>query len=130
VSGLAVEAGADVNPTATPENELTATAQARILSVPDDANLSGVNAVVPPGSALAGVEGTEETLSSMPALPTFTYPPNLVAAAPTASAGSLETNPTPETLPISVSDGVPPLIPIIALGFAGVLGLLASSIRR
>jgi len=61
-------------------------------------------------------------------LPTYTYPPDIVALAPTEAPPS----PTPETnvLPISVNNGIPPILPIIILGGFGTLGLIISALRR
>lgn len=120
LSGLAVDNNSEIVLTETPSDPLTATAQARIISLPD-ANLSGVN--IP--------ESAAEAVTNPSLLPTFTYPANITALAPNSTLeASIEENPTPDILPISVSGGVPVIVPIIALGIGGILGLIVSSAKR
>lgn len=98
------EARADIETAAGAEE--TATANARILNAP---------------TAAASLERINEA-AVVTALPTFTYPPNLLALAS-----------TPATLPNSEQAGnadLPPLFPIIMLGGFGIVGLLVYSIRR
>lgn len=115
-------------PTATPEislgeveapgNELTATANARTLSLP--------------GAELSS-SGTLPQVAETPAqqaLPTFTYPPNVVATLPATENGAPEPTQSPVNLPVELPDGVPPIAPIILLGGLGLLGLAVSSLRR
>jgi uncharacterized protein YgiM (DUF1202 family) len=97
--------------TQTPGGILTTTAEARILSLP---------------GADTSVIVTNETGAQV--LPTFTYPPDIVAAAPTL-ATEINTS-SPETLPFEVPNNVPPILPILALGAGGLLGLVVSSLRR
>jgi hypothetical protein len=64
------------------------------------------------------IDGTEARTRAGP-LPTFTYPSSLIEA----------------TLPARVSTtanqgGIPPVVPIIALGIVGLAGLLISGLRR
>lgn len=79
------------------------------------------------------IPGTAAPTSDLPQgpLPTFTYPPNMVAIAPTPGAAA---SPTPETnrlISVTTASGdVPPLVPIVILGGVGLLGLLISSFRR
>lgn len=125
--GLSVNGGEDnIVPTETPGDPLTATAQARIISVPGT-NLSGVN--IPENVDETEISGGEANISL---LPTFTYPANIIAIAPTITLqeGIQETTPIPDVLPISVSNGVPMIIPIITLGIGGIIGLIVSSVRR
>ena len=98
--------------TRTPGGILTATIQARA-------------AVVQPGAATPTDSGTREIL------PTFTYPPGMVAIAPTEGAPPVatETN-APPVAPTTNSDSVPPIVPILLLGGVGLLGLAVSSLRR
>lgn len=96
--------------TRTPGGVLTATAQARIVQ---------------PGAPTATPLGTREFL------PTFTYPPGMVAIAPTPGVAldATDTNaPTPVTT--TNSDAVPPIMPIVLLGGVGLLGLAISALRR
>lgn len=77
-----------------------------------------------PNAATATPEGTRAIL------PTFTYPPGMVAIAPTVGAVStdaLNATPRPTT---TQSDGFPPILPIVGLGALGLLGLLISSLRK
>lgn len=95
--------------TQTPGGILTATALARI--VPGTAAPTDMEAVGP--------------------LPTFTYPPGVVAIAPTAGAViSTEAVDSALVTQTTTGSGVPPLVPIIILGGVGLLGLLLSSLRR
>lgn len=104
--------------TQTPGGILTATAEIRVLSVP--------------GAVVGEAASVDGGLTGTPAaLPTFTYPPNLVAAVPTA----LDSNPvtptaSPDFTTLTISEGVPPIVPIIILGGLGLLGLAVSSLRR
>jgi hypothetical protein len=96
----------------TPDVANTATASARILSVPTD-EFFGNGQQFPP---------------------TYTPPPDVVALAPTQSIG-LQASPTPPSSLIdatieSVASGdIPPILPILGLGVFGLLGLLISLIR-
>lgn len=65
-------------------------------------------------------------------LPTFTYPPGMVAIAPTAGvAETTDDAGAPQTpAPTTTSTDVPPLVPIVILGAVGLLGLVISSFRR
>lgn len=99
--------------TLTPGGILTTTAESRILPMP------GGNVQMLP---------TSET--GIQVLPTFTYPPDIVAAAPT-EVEVMEINTTsPEAPPFEVPSNVPPILPIVALGAGGLLGLVVSSLRR
>jgi hypothetical protein len=97
--------------TQTPGGVLTATLAAQQLSLP--------------GVVTATLEGTRAVL------PTFTYPPGMVALAPTAGAAETTSEGNTQTVTQTpTSDGVPPLVPIVLLGAAGLLGLAISSLRR
>lgn len=64
-------------------------------------------------------------------LPTFTYPPNVVAQAPTQiPVMDVTSTPDPARLNINVSDGIAPVLPIVLLGAIGVIGILLSFLRR
>jgi hypothetical protein len=91
---------------------LTATANLRVLSVPE------------------GDSGGVDQVAGAPTiLPTFTYPPDIVAIAPTQGVPLTPTASPDLALP-EISDGVPPIVPIIVLGGLGLLGLAVSSILR
>jgi hypothetical protein len=98
--------------TQTPGGILTITAETRILPMP-------------------GVDNSLVITSDVGAqvLPTFTYPPDIVAVAPTDVAEIINTT-SPEAPPFEVPNNVPPILPIIALGAGGLLGLVVSSLRR
>jgi len=100
----------------TPGGILTATANARVIPAPVTVDS-------------ASITESTETVNNILALPTFTYPPNItrgevndvVEAQPTVS---------PETQAVELANNMPPIVPILALGGLGILGLLVSSIRR
>ncbi len=97
--------------TLTPGGLLTVTAESRIISV--EGAEDQVNARQPDATVV---------------LPTFTYPPDVVAAAPTAVTITPTVN--PENTPLTVSTKIPPIAPIALLGGMGLLGLIISSLRR
>jgi hypothetical protein len=98
--------------TQTPGGVLTATVISRELSAP--------------GVATPTESGTREIL------PTFTYPPGMVAIAPTAGAAlNTETADNNQPLiPASTGESLPPIVPIVLLGGVGLLGLAVSALRR
>ncbi len=114
-----------------PGGDLTATANARVISIP-----------APPLPGMSGDTGSSSVESSAEALslpvetvllPTFTFPPNIVAATPTdALAVALAVTPTSaaDALRLPTTSSVPPIVPILVLGALGVLGLAVSSFRR
>ena len=99
--------------TLTPGGLLTATAGARLNA--GSGNLpSNAGELLGPGEVL----------------PTFTYPPGISAAVPIATETVAE--PTESNTPLvqnPVGD-LPPIVPILALGGLGILGLAISSLRR
>ena len=101
-----------------PGGELTVTAEARVLAG---------------GDAPEAAVGVDEANAVEPSsvLPTFTYPPNVVALAPTEDAQP-DISPTPDPIGIdlSVSGGIAPIVPILVLGGLGVIGLLISMVLR
>lgn len=105
--------------TQTPGGILTATANARVLPAPANNEAGGAN------------PDTFDSTAEVDALvPTFTYPADVVAIAPTQVAGGVGLDTTsPETTPIQ-SEGIPPLLPILILGGVGLLGLFIGSFRR
>lgn len=99
--------------TQTPGGILTLTAETRILPLP--------------GADSSSLAVTVE--SGMQVLPTFTYPPDIVAVAPTDFVEIVNTT-NPDAPPFDIPNNVPPILPIIALGAGGLLGLVVSSLRR
>lgn len=67
-------------------------------------------------------------------LPTFTYPPGMVAIAPTAGGAlttdSTDTASTQPPVPITSGEALPPIVPIVVLGGLGLLGLAVGALRR
>ena len=104
----------------TPGAVLTVTAASRNLSL-SGALVGGVEQQPPPGNM--DLNPVEEVI-----LPTFTYPPDIVAVAPTQPPLELEPTNSPSFSIIEVT-GMPPIVPILALGGLGLLGLLVSSLR-
>lgn len=77
------------------------------------------------GGIPGGVGGTPGVL------PTFTYPPNIVPIAPTVGSPiSAEATEAPVTETRTTSSSLPPILPILALFGAGLLGLAVSAVRR
>lgn len=123
VNALPTVDAAAVNATATwdvitriPGGILTATAEARILPAP--------------GSEIRSPGQSESDLALPQVLPTFTWPPDMVAARPTATPTPADAAGAVEDITISLGNGVAPFVPILALAGLGILGLLVSSIRR
>lgn len=110
--------------TLTPGGLLTATANARVITLPG----------LPLGDAAGSLpESTAEVPGSANLLPTFTIPPNLVPATPTpASSSALLATATPSNAisSLPISGGVPPIVPILILGAGGILGIAVSFFRR
>ena len=89
---------------------------------------------VQPGNAPEGVSGSQPA-GTIQILPTFTYPPEVALVPPeNAYSSSVVLNATPTLIPnsiaFSISDGVPPLVPILILGGVGLLGLFVTSYKR
>jgi hypothetical protein len=108
--------------TLTPGGLLTATAEARVIAVPNAGTL-GPEATIEPNLA--------NSVSTAQVLPTFTYPPEIAAQAPTQA---VDGDPIPtaavDTVTAVVFNGIAPIVPILVLGGLGILGLAVSSIRR
>lgn len=118
--------------TPTPNNpflEATATFEA-LLQSPDGVLTITANAreIAPPGSTPNPAEDGESS-GIVGVLPTFTYPPNVVAQMPT-QAPAVTATPDPARISLTVSDGVAPVAPIVILGTLGVVGMLISLILR
>lgn len=108
--------------TQTPGGVLTATASVGIVPLPLATNADG-SGLLPPPDTIATV------------LPTFTVPPNIAAPNPSIQSNSTESIETPQSLilpneNITLPSRIPPILPILLLGGAGILGLLISSARR
>ncbi|MBI5669902.1 MAG: SH3 domain-containing protein [Chloroflexi bacterium] len=119
--------------TLVPGGAQTATANARVISIPAPP-LPGLAESSNP--AVVGPEGTAEAFP-LPVgptlLPTFTFPPNFVPATPTeALAVAAVVTPTEavDLTPLPSPANIPPIVPILLLGAMGVLGLAVSSFRR
>lgn len=97
----------------TPENAESATAQARILTVPAD--------------EVVGADGFP---------PTFTPPPEIAIRQPTESADDLTPTPADGNIAaqffsdLEMTTSLPPIVPIVGLVGVGVFGLFIASIRR
>lgn len=100
--------------TLVPGGVLTVTAESRIIQAP----------VAAPSLA----SELPDNVDNGP-LPTFTYPPNIIAEAP-SEIGSAQIAATVDTLVDESAGQVAPIAPILILGGIGLLGLLISSIRR
>ena len=108
--------------TQTPGGLLTATAGVGVLPLPIES--SG-------GSSSA----SNLTVGSPTPLPTFTVPANL-GAPPVESQptnGTVDPNAivsSPQNIDVAASSRIPPILPILVLGGAGILGLIISSLRK
>ncbi len=120
--------------TPTPNNpflEATGTFEA-LLNSPDGVLTitAGAREIAPPGSE-GGVVAPGESGGSEGLLPTYTYPPNIVAQVPTqAAVVEVTATPDPARINLTVSDGVAPIVPIMVLGTLGIVGVLIGLILR
>lgn len=87
-----------------------------------------------PGGVLTATAATrfealgQATLDGPVVLPTFTFPPGIVFQAATPAP---DTEATPAPAPAEQASGsLPPIVPILAIGGLGVLGLIISAMRR
>lgn len=119
-----------------PGGEQTATANARVISIPAPPLPGMPDSAADAAGRVIGPETTGDALSlpvGSTLLPTFTYPPNIVAATPTeAPIIALAATPTVglDTSLLSGSAVMPPIVPILLLGAMGILGLAISMFRR
>ena len=102
-------------------NEAPAADAAIAAAAGGDERTAGNGRILNAPTAVEAAERRGEAVA-VTALPTFTYPPNFLALAPT-----LEALPNGET---TDNADLPPLFPIIMLGGFGIVGLLVYSIRR
>lgn len=101
----------------TPGFELTITADARVIEAP-----SGQNS--------AAAEVTDEVGNRI-ILPTYTYPPNVAAQAPTsAPVEAAEPTADPSRISLRVDEGIAPIVPIVVLATLGIVGLLITTLLR
>ena len=106
----------------TPGGEQTATASARVLVAPTQVANNSID--------------NSSSNNAIERLPTFTPPPNV----PSFDELTIQPNSGPTGTPRSVANadtfvefvegGIPPILPIIAFGGLGLLGLLVAIIRR
>lgn len=109
--------------TQTPGGILTATAASNQIPLPQLPGQQSAETTAEVGSELSGV------------LPTFTFPPNVVALAPIQSTQEVsgDQSDTGDTLGlenITLPTNIPPIAPILILGAVGIIGLFISSFRR
>jgi hypothetical protein len=99
-----------------PGGALTVTAQSRIIQLPEGTTQAG------------GVV----TTAGATVLPTFTYPPGISLRVTDPAPASIQRDTgLPNTIEnLTSTTTFPPIIPIAALGLAGVLGLMVSVLRR
>lgn len=97
--------------TQTPGSLQTATSQAQFIDAPNSAAQN------------------QENLPGLNQLPTFTYPPQFSLEEQTREI-SLEATPAPLRDSTSLSNELPPILPIALLSALGTLGLLISLIRK
>lgn len=105
----------------TPGGYLTATAGVGVVPLPRESN-----------SNLFVNSSQMETTSP---LPTFTIPPSLLVITtsesnPNTPEPSIVVTNEPDGNDITIPSRIPPILPIIMLGFGGLLGLLISSLRK
>ncbi len=100
----------------TPGVLLTMTARSRILPVP------GQEGADPGSDSFAGQTGN--------LLPTYTYPPELVAPASDGDETTMTAMPDEPVVPLSGNNQIPPAVPIALLAAGGLLGLMLNSLRR
>lgn len=87
-----------------------------------------------PGGVLTATAATrfealgQATLDGPVILPTFTYPPGVIFQ-PTSAVPEAEATPSPAATEQS-GGALPPIVPILAIGGMGALGLLIYSLRR
>lgn len=111
--------------TATPGGLLTATAQARSGAAPVAAGEIGIQT---PDSANPNAPTATRVPEEL--LPTFTYPPGIIALAPTEAADLPTDTPEPTAQIVEAVPVIPPLTPIVALAGLGLIGFIISAFRR
>ncbi|MBI1277043.1 MAG: SH3 domain-containing protein [Anaerolineaceae bacterium] len=114
--------------TQTPGGVLTATAGVGALPLPIESSANN-------GNSTGGTSPNILAVGSQTPLPTFTIPPNLGAVnpPPTTSSGTPFENATVSVNPSAdfvIPSRIPPILPILVLGGAGILGLIISAMRK
>ncbi|MCU0481731.1 MAG: SH3 domain-containing protein [Anaerolineae bacterium] len=105
---------------------LTATFEAVLLTPGGDLTLTvSVREILPPSQQLGAVQ-QDAVATPRPILPTYTYPPNIIAQAPTPSGDSPILVPNVTTSSNTPRGGIAPITPILVLGGLGIIGLLLS----
>jgi len=109
---------------ATPQGPLSS-APTEVLELSQDDILSSTSGtrIIDVPSTIGNLSVNETPFEEIP-LPTFTYPPDTIAQAPTQSPVDIRGNTGVST------DSIPPLLPIILLGGMGIIGLLLNALRR
>ncbi len=98
-----------------------------------DSTLTALEAT--PGGVLTATADAQsvienpEPLAGSGVMPTFTYPPNLVAMAPTQASQLASELEAPPALTPVLDGGIPPIVPILVLGGLGLVGLAISALR-
>jgi hypothetical protein len=93
----------------------------------NEAQQIAIGGGVATGSAPQAGGAAQIDAPSGPILPTYTYPAD-IPAGPPLNAFAPETTAAPTSG--GARGGLPPIVPILALGAMGLLGLAASSLRR
>jgi len=114
--------------TQTPGGLLTATAGVGALPLPIESSGNNSNSTGNTGTNILAI-------GSQTPLPTFTVPPNLGAVSPPTASnnGTPSDNTTASTAQNTefvIPSRIPPILPILILGGAGILGLIVSSLRK
>jgi hypothetical protein len=112
---------------------LTQTAEVVILTpgglLTVTANVGQLPLPAPPG-----IQAQVTSESNLPAvnqaLPTFTYPPNLPAVSLVTTPESTAPPAVFDEILENLPDNFPPILPIVALGLLGVIGIIVTSGRR
>jgi hypothetical protein len=100
-----------------PDGELTLTASVRQMDAPLGSS--------PLDLDLSQADGTQEVL------PTFTYPPDVIAQVPTLAEITPTSNePEQSRISLDVSNGVAPIVPILVLAGLGVIAFLIGLLQR
>lgn len=122
------EIGADV---AAEDTEVVAATEALAALTQTPGGLLTATAFARQNTITGGVVSTADLPAGAGALPTFTYPPGLVAGAPANDVNSaIPTSVAAPPVNEATGSTVPPIVPILALGGLGLLGLLVSAIKR
>lgn len=103
-----------------PGGELTLTASSRLIDAPSESI----------ATPQVNIQSSDTNVQEVDLLPTFTYPPNVIAQAPTQISPDAVPTATPSRTILAVTTEITPITPILILGGIGVLGLLISFLFR